>query len=298
MPALSDYLLKTSPAIIQPNLFVRMLNNATGVSYISDAVTDSNGKWTNINNPPPPGIYSIFTGAVGTIVGTPTATGDTNYIVPGAQQAVNVATDYGADLTGTAPVGANTTKLQAAVTAAGVQKVPTYFPSGLHRINADLLLSLADAEFYGDGMENTIIQLIGAINGFRSTAQYARCKFRDMEIIGDTTTLDAINLPTVGGNAYQCEFRNMIFYTGGRGIFAPKSFSNKYENLHLNSYNNHGLEVNGGINETFLNVYAHVIPTGKYGFRCYGGGIFIGCNGVDNADNWGLFGQSTVQGDA
>lgn len=82
MPAFSDYLLRTSPSIIQPNLFVRLHNNVTNADYISDGVTDANGKYTLTAQRPPAGSYTVFTGPTGTFLGTPTSTGDANYIVP------------------------------------------------------------------------------------------------------------------------------------------------------------------------------------------------------------------------
>src|SRR6266568_318375 len=81
MPALSDYLLKTGPTVVQSNLWVRLVNNSTGASYISDAVTDANGKFSFTGTPPPPGIYTMYTGNAGTIPGTPNPTGDTGYVV-------------------------------------------------------------------------------------------------------------------------------------------------------------------------------------------------------------------------
>jgi hypothetical protein len=79
VPAVQDYLLKTSGAVVQANLFVRLVNNATSNAYVSDAVTDANGKFTFTATPPPSGLYTVYTGPTG--AGPWTATGDTQYVV-------------------------------------------------------------------------------------------------------------------------------------------------------------------------------------------------------------------------
>lgn len=193
-------------------------------------------------------------------------------------------------------VANDTSAIQAAVTAAAGKRV--HFPAGNYKITAAITFGVAGSTFTGDGMESTTITLTGAINGFVSTSAQVRCSFRDMSIVGNATTLDAIYLPSAGGNSYQLSFTDMFFYTGGRGVYAPLDFNSTFTNCQFNSYNNHGVEVSAALSSTFINCYVHNIPTGFYGFRTYRGGNFIGCNGLDTGYNWGLFGQSIAAGDA
>ncbi len=196
---------------------------------------------------------------------------------------------YGATGDGVAD---DTVAIQAAVTGAAGKHV--YFPAGNYKITAAITFGTPGQVFSGDGMESSTVTLSGAINGFQSTSTYVRCTFRDMAIVGNSSTLDAIYLPSAGGDSYECAFENMKFYTGGRGVYAPLNFSTHFLNCQFSSYNNNGVEVFGGTATTFINCYAHNAPASFYGYRVYGGATFIGCNGVDSAANWGLFGQSVA----
>lgn len=95
MPTISEYLQIAAggAGVVFANVgvWVQMVNNATGVAYVSTAATDSQGKYTVQNVPA--GTYTVNTGP--TSIGPWTSTGDTAYAVGDQSFNFNVK-DFGA----------------------------------------------------------------------------------------------------------------------------------------------------------------------------------------------------------
>lgn len=169
------------------------------------------------------------------------------------------------------------------------------FPAGTYKITSSLVTQL-DQTIWGAGMQQTVIVPTGAgVHGFTepSSGSYTRCRISDLSISGGSTTGSGIYVPTK--LAYTCVFRNILISMGGNAVHMPTEFSTLYENVFVSSSTGHGFFVNGGNTTTFINCYASTISTaGKFGYRCYAGGAFISCNGVDSGSNWGMFGSTVA----
>lgn len=82
MATITYYLQRNIGGVINtyPDVWVRLNNNVTFVDYISTAKTDASGEFTVVDVPA--GSYSVFIGPTGTVLGTPAAIGDGNFLVP------------------------------------------------------------------------------------------------------------------------------------------------------------------------------------------------------------------------
>lgn len=82
MATITYYLQRNVDGVINtyPNVWVRLNNNITFVDYISTDKTDVDGEFTIVGVPA--GSYTVFIGPTGTVVGTPAAIGDSNFLVP------------------------------------------------------------------------------------------------------------------------------------------------------------------------------------------------------------------------
>lgn len=169
-----------------------------------------------------------------------------------------------------------------------------YFP-GIARTTSTISFNTIGQRFYGASMELGGIHVDAAVHGFKySGAGLIRSTFNDLSITGSTTSLNAIDFSNAT-NVYESDFSNLVLYTGGKAIYAPTGeFSNTYRNIQHSSYNDNGIEIVGGPSVSLIGCYGHTFSAGKYPYRIYGGATLIACNGVDNADYWGLFGRNVA----
>lgn len=191
-------------------------------------------------------------------------------------------------------VGDGVTDDTAAIQTAVNTGKAIYFPEGTYKITTQISFNTIGQKFYGAAMELSIISVSGAINGFKySGSGLIRVFFRDLSITGNASTLNAIDFST-STNLYESTFENLTLYCGGKAIYAPLEFNTTFINVHLSSYTDNGIEISGSNSTNLMGCYLHTFPTGKYPLRIYGNATLIGCNGVDSADYWGLFGQSVA----
>lgn len=125
---------------------------------------------------------------------------------------------------------------------------------------------------------------------------YYRLTMSDFSIKGDCDSCIDMNI-TGGSNfhLYQSEFRNLTLSSvGGSAFKANRHFSTSWYNVHTNSNNGHGFDIQGGNSTVLVNCYAHKSGTGKAGYRIRGTAVLVGCNGVDVGDVWGDFGATVA----
>jgi Pectate lyase superfamily protein len=122
MPTFSDYLYQQVAGTVQPvsNTWVQLVNNSTGLAYLSAAATTTLGLYTVTA---PAGVYTINTGS--SPAGPWTATGDVNYSVANRLDWANIL-DFGGKPDGTSD---NTAALTSAIASLPSAIGTVYFPA-------------------------------------------------------------------------------------------------------------------------------------------------------------------------
>jgi hypothetical protein len=187
----------------------------------------------------------------------------------------------------------------AAIQAAMDTGNAVYIPAGTYNISTSLKIKTYGQKIYGDGQELSILKITGTSDCFTMDVGRTlnRIHFSDFQILGTTNSGIGINIPSTC-NTYMSTFHRMFIVTGQQCMYMPTEFSTTFYDIQFSSFNNHGLELSGGNSTTLTGCYAHSIPTtGKCGYRLYNGATFIGCNGLDAGDTWGIFGQGIARGD-
>lgn len=152
----------------------------------------------------------------------------------------------------------------------------------------------------GAGMEKSALICVGMTGKSALVTEnpngYYRLTMSDFSIKGDCDSCIDMNV-TDGSNfqLYQSEFRNLTLSSvGGSAFKANRHFSTSWYNVHTNSNNGHGFDIQGGNSTVLVNCYAHKSGTGKAGYRIRGKAVLVGCNGVDVGDVWGDFGATVA----
>ncbi|MDH3588753.1 MAG: right-handed parallel beta-helix repeat-containing protein [Gammaproteobacteria bacterium] len=133
-----------------------------------------------------------------------------------------------------------------------------------------------------------------------TSALAGRFQLRDFAIIGDDSGSwhgifyeDNNTFP-----AFECNIENVkINDMGGKGIYLMTEFSNTLTNVHITRCGDHLFDLGGHKTTSLNNCYAHVVESGKVGYRIRTGCSMYNCNGIDaGGGDWGEFG-STVADD-
>lgn len=182
-----------------------------------------------------------------------------------------------------------------------------YIPTGDYYIGTDgkLLISTFGQLIQGDGMQISKIKLGTGINGFRADPNLtyydiheSRFVLSDLMIYGSGSGKGFYSDSTV--QLYQTQFKNLVIQTGDVAIHIEKGFSYSLDNIHFSSETGHGVDLACGNTVTLYNCYAkdigpHGSPTsGKAGYKIVGQATLINCNGVNTAEYWGIFGDSST----
>ena len=164
-------------------------------------------------------------------------------------------------------------------------------PNGNFWITEPLNIASKELDFFGNGMSLSTIVFTGSNDLFTTDSSLLRVCFRDFSCIGTMdTTGSCFKFPKTC-TLHRSVFKNLMLYSGNTCLYCGYDFSTLYENVHVWSRRGHGFEIEGRNSTVLLNCYAHQIEgVGKAGYRVYNYATLIGCNGVDSAETWGIFG--------
>jgi hypothetical protein len=185
-----------------------------------------------------------------------------------------------------------------------------YIPAGTWPISSALNVLVnngANRRIYGEGMEVSVIQVIGAnTDAFTvsSGAAYLRITMEDLQI-SNSASSGTGNGVYFGGSpggtgvlVYESIFKNVWCTVPGRAFYLPNVFSTQLVNCQGSSATSNVFELGGGTAVTLKGCYAHNVPTNHWAYRLYCGAFLDSCNGIDSGGgDWGCFGSSTADGD-
>ncbi|CAB4138985.1 Pectate lyase superfamily protein [uncultured Caudovirales phage] len=173
-----------------------------------------------------------------------------------------------------------------------------YLPAGRYKISSSLLMNKEFVHITGAGKWATEIYLSGTHSGFNtSSIPYLRPFISDLGIWGGNTSNYGIFFGNVTNQVYLGELKNIIIYSGNDGVYARGNgtnsnfFSMSMDGVEAYSHNGHSFIIRSGPGNTFKRLYALRAGPGKAGFRMAGLVHLDGCNGLNEGDFWGVFGN-------
>ena len=174
-----------------------------------------------------------------------------------------------------------------------------YIPAGRYKITSTINFPNTHCNLLGAGMWQAQILCDGVTGSVFKPAAISLFKptWSDFAIVGNSSSGIGIDLSAVTSDVFDGSFSNLYISVGGDGIYGEKVFSIKFDTVLCASANGHGFRLQCGPAVTFVNCYAISAGTGKAGYRLAGEINLIGCNGVDNAEWWGVFGNDSTSAD-
>ena len=179
-----------------------------------------------------------------------------------------------------------------------------YLPAGRYKISATLLLNEQYVIIAGAGMYATEITLSGAHSGF-STANmaYLRPYITDLAINGGGSSDYGLYFGNISNQVYLGALERLLIYTGNTCIYARGNGTNSnYFSMHMQdvscySVSGHSFHIRSGPGNTYQKLYALRCGPGKAGYRMGGMVHLDGCNGLNEGDFWGVFGNDPTATD-
>lgn len=173
-----------------------------------------------------------------------------------------------------------------------------YLPAGRYKISASLLLKKEFVVIKGAGKWATEIYLSGSHSGFNTTTiPYLRPFISDLGIFGGAGSNYGLFFGNVTDQVYLGELKNIIIYSGNDCVYARGNGTNSnYFSMHMEgvdaySHTGHSFLIRSGPGNTFKRLYALRAGPGKAGYRMAGLVHLDGCNGLNEGDFWGVFGN-------
>ncbi len=209
------------------------------------------------------------------------------------------ARSYGATGDG---VTDDTAALQAAIDDCSFQggnetKPALYLPAGTYKISAPLVPPNYSLHMFGDGAQQTIIDFGTAAACIRTAAiPYSNPNFHDFGVTG--TVGYGFDFSPTTSEVYNGQMERIYIQCGSDGIYAPRLFSFEFNSINVNSTGGHCFRVMCGPSVSFRNCYAASAGTNKAGYRLGGCIRLYSCNGVNDAQYWGVFGSNPDSGTA
>ena len=186
-----------------------------------------------------------------------------------------------------------------------------YIPPGTYYIGTDLKLKMSTLgqNICGAGIEVSKIKLGTGVTGFYADTSLleggavvtSKVTLKDFMIYGSGSGKGIFSDDSV--MMYESRFENLRIETGDNAIYIGKCFNISFSNVHFSSETNHGIEIVRGSNTlSFYNCYARFIgqlgtqaspAPNKAGYRIHSGVfVMISCNGVNEGEVWGWFGDT------
>jgi hypothetical protein len=189
----------------------------------------------------------------------------------------------------------DTTPLQAALDHCATQEPAApalYLPAGKYRITAPLRIPQRFVQIFGDGMWRSQITFSGVTGGglIADRMRYLNPVLRDFALLGDATSGKGLDFSRVYEDVYLGEIKNIRIEAGDDAFFSPSLFSMVIENVVASSHKGHSFRASCGPSVAWRNCYAMVAGPGKAGYRLAGAVALYSCNGVNEANYWGVFG--------
>lgn len=166
-----------------------------------------------------------------------------------------------------------------------------YLPAGEYKVTSPLVIPEQFITMFGDGMWSSVINFGSESSGLTTaTMTYLRPTFRDFGLRGESDSGIALDLGNIE-TTYLGSIRNVYLRSGGNAMYSPHLFSMLLENIAASSSNGHSFVVHCGPGVTWNSCYALYCGAGKAGYRLTGYINLVGCNGLNEGDWWGIFGQ-------
>ncbi len=176
--------------------------------------------------------------------------------------------------------------------------VPALLPPGRYKISASLVIKKQFLVLVGSGKYSSEIYLSGAHSGFTtSTMAYLRPYISNLGIFGGASANYGIFFGNITEQVYLGSLKHLLIYSGNSCIYAKGNGSNSnYFSMHMQdvacySHNGHSFHIRSGPGNTFQGLYALRAGPGKAGYRMAGAVHLDSCNGVNEGDFWGVFGN-------
>ena len=176
--------------------------------------------------------------------------------------------------------------------------IPALLPPGRFKISASLSINKQFLILAGAGKWASEIYLSGSHSGFTSaTMAYLRPYIANLGIFGGSSSNYGIYFGNVTNQVYLGALQHLIVYSGNTSIYARGNgtnsnyFSMHMEDVQCHSHTGHSFHIRSGPGNTFKALYALRCGPGKAGFRMGGLVHLDGCNGLNEGDFWGVFGN-------
>jgi hypothetical protein len=173
------------------------------------------------------------------------------------------------------------------------------FPEGTITFDTPLAPAAMFLKMRGQGQNQTVLAYTGASGSAIAPAAqtYFRPSISDMTITASASTGHAIDTTNIASQVYDGSFDRLTLSSGGNALHMPSVFSFAFNNIRASSSSGHAFLAKLGPGVKWDTCYAVSAGTGKCGYRFAGNIYMLACNGVDNAERWGVFGQDPTATD-
>ena len=173
-----------------------------------------------------------------------------------------------------------------------------YIPGGRYRITESLVISKEFITIFGDGPWASQIFADDLATPAIETATmtYLRPFLHDFGIVNSGAG-KGIDFGNIAGQVYLGELKNLYLESGDDGFYAPHFFSMSVINVSSLSRSGHSFRVRCGPGVNWIGCYALTCGLGKAGYRLAGSILMNACNGLNDGDYWGVFGNDTASND-
>lgn len=172
-------------------------------------------------------------------------------------------------------------------------------PAGDVTINGTIELKKKYVNVRGAGPFSTRILCDGVAGAvFQSVEQdYLKPRFSGFTVLGNAGTGIGFDFSAVQDQVFDFQLADLFIQTGATCLLAPRIFSGSIERVYGHSLAGNTFQAACGPGLTWKDVYGKQGGPDKACFRLTGIIRMEGCNGLDNGDYWGVFGQDIAASD-